>query len=186
MSTSYQPIDLDQGLVGAAVARAAKLPVFEGSHRKEAANLVGCIGEVVMERYFTVKGIEFERRLESTTEDYLVGRKFTLDVKTKDRTVVPKDYFDNSVPLYNHDHQRPDYYYFVSLLRDKSIDENDPRRFVKAFILGGMDINTLDRTGKRWEAGETDPSNGTKFWTACINLRMLDLLSNSQMLDIFR
>ncbi len=108
----------------------------------------------------------------------------TLDLKTKDRTVKPRIGYDNSVPLYNHEHQRPNYYFFVSLLRAPGADVEDIERFSTAFLLDGIDIETLDRVGKRWEAGQTDPSNGTTFWTACINVSMRQLFSCAQMLQI--
>ena len=105
-------------------------------------------------------------------------------MKTKDRTAKPKKHYDNSVPLYNHSHQRPNYYYFISLLR-KSHDNSDSiRRFSQAFIVGGIDLETLEKIGTRWKAGETDLRNGTKFWTDCINVSMEQLIDNQYMIEI--
>ena len=81
--------------------------------------------------------------------------------------------YDNSVPLYNHEHQRPDWYIFVSLLRDTSADKNDISRFREAHIVGAIDIVTLETIGKTWKEGETDPDNGTTFWTSCINVSVV-------------
>ena len=76
-----------------------------------------------------------------------------------------------------------DYYYFVSLLRDKQYEAGDDiRRFKEAFICGGKDLQSLEREGKQWNAGETDPSNGTTFWTACINVHMGQLICNNDMI----
>ena len=99
---------------------------------------------------------------------------------------MPKKHFDNSVPLYNHSHQRPDYYYFISLLRNSSDKSKNIRRFTHAFILGGIDLNTLEKKGKHWKKDEIDPSNGTKFWTDCINVSMELLLDNREMIGIFK
>lgn len=59
------------------------------------------------------KGIIFTPELEKTTHDYRINNLYTLDVKTKDRTVTPEINFDNSALLYNHRHQSPDYYLFL-------------------------------------------------------------------------
>jgi hypothetical protein len=101
--------------------RVASAPIYEGSHRKKQANEVGFLVEVLAEEWFVSNGILFDDHRETTQEDYFIDEKYTLDVKTKDRTVKPALSYDNSVPLYNHEHQRPDYYLFISLLRDKKV-----------------------------------------------------------------
>ncbi len=186
MAGGYRRLPLTRGLVEAAVARARSLPIFDYSHREFDANLVGCIGELVFETFLTYHQIQFQDSRQSTERDYIVGRSLTVDVKTKDRTVPPRKDFDNSVPLYNHEHQRPHYYYFVSLQRDRAADTSDPGRFTAAYLLGGIDLPRLDVVGVRWNAGQIDPANGTRFWTACLNVRMGDLHSNDEMLAAFR
>ena len=89
------------------------------------------------------------------------------------------------MPLYNHEHQRPDYYYFVSLLRDSQATPRSPARFIAANLVGGIDLETLDRDGTKWDKGQTDPSNGTTFWTACMNVTMAQLLPNAEILRRF-
>jgi len=37
-----------------------------------------------------------------------------------------------------------------------------------------------------WEANETDHDIGTTFWPSHINVSMADLLSNKEMLSIFK
>jgi len=73
----------------------------------------------------------------------LIEKHFTLDLKTKDRMVKPLLLYENSVPLYNHEHQPPDCYLFVSLLRDKNADEDEIRRFQEAghFLIQEMGQN---------------------------------------------
>ena len=150
--------------------------IFENSHRKREANQVGFLGEVVLEQFFTNEKIEFVNHTHETTHDYFIKQKYTLDLKTKDRTVIPKITFDNSVPLYNHAHQRPDFYYFISLLRERKNRSRKINRFTHAFILGGIDIKTLELVGRIWRAGQVDTANGTKFWTDCINISMKELI----------
>jgi hypothetical protein len=185
LATSYLKIDLERDLLERAYHQAQALPVFDNSHRGLDANYIGCIGEILVADYLERHGVKVDDDRETTTHDFRVGpSKFTVDVKTKDRTVAPKIFYDNSVPLYNHEHQRPDFYYFVSLYRPTNASKDDMFRFQQAFVIGGISIETLDSVGKKWEAGQVDPSNGTKFWTACANVSMAQLLSNKEMIDV--
>lgn len=184
MATHYKRLRLEPDLIALARERSEKLPIYDYSHRAREANIVGCIGEVAFECFLAHFGVEFEDCRQGTEYDYLVGG-YTVDVKTKDRTVRPRIEFDNSVPLYNHEHQRPAFYYFVSLERSAGSRLGVPQRFTAANMVGGIDIENLDRHGTRWEAGQTDPSNGTTFWTACMNVSMSQLLSNQEILRRF-
>jgi len=186
MTKTYTRLFLGREWLDIVYSRASNLPEYGFSHRKLQANYVGCIGEKVMTEFFQKHNIAFADDRHLTSHDFSIGGKITLDVKTKDRTVLPKIHYDNSVPLYNHEHQRPNYYYFVSLLRDRNSAESDIYRFKEAFILGGIDIQRLDKIGKKWGAGETDPTNGTKFWTACINVGMDDLIPNNEMISVLK
>jgi hypothetical protein len=186
MADGYRRISLTEDILCRAEERAKALPIFDYSHRAFEANLVGSIGEVVFEMFLDRHGIPFRDVTWSTERDYVVANGISVDVKTKDRTVYPRADYDNSVPIYNHDHQRPDYYYFVSLVRDAGAAAGDPRRFKAACILGAIDQERLDRQATRWEAGQTDPRNGTTFWTACLNVGMADLRSNAEMIALFK
>ena len=116
MAETYAGFSLSKEILDSAHKRALELPEYDYSHRKLQANFVGCIGELAFAEYIRLKGINFTDDRHETTHDFLISGRITLDVKTKDRTVKPKPNYDNSVPLYNHEHQRPDFYYFVSLL----------------------------------------------------------------------
>jgi len=184
-NSSYTSITLNDYFWDTAIERVKESPIYDGSHRGKQANEVGFLGEIVAEAWFNKHRLLFQDDRSKTTHDYILNKKITLDVKTKDRTVIPRTNFDNSVPLYNHNHQRPDYYLFISLLRDKQFDDDDIRRFKKAFIVGSIDIETLESTGKTWKAGEIDPSNKTKFWTDCINIPMDKLIPLNKTIKIF-
>lgn len=146
------------------------MKVYNNSYRKGNANFVGLLGEMVAEEWFNENQLNFIG--EKTTEhDYRISHdNRTIDVKTKDRTVDPRDNYDCSIPLYNKRHQIPDYYLFVSLTRDKKMDDNDPMRFKKAFILGAANQFAMHKFGLIWRKGQIDPSNKTKFWTDCLNV----------------
>ena len=104
MAVGFRRMKLTVELIDEAMERADSLPIFENSHRQEQANLVGCIGEIVFERYLAHHQVTFRNDTISTRRDYVIGNSLALDVKTKDRTVRQQRHFDNSVPLYNHPH----------------------------------------------------------------------------------
>ena len=73
----------------------------------------GAIGQAVFERLLEEEGIPFQVN-SVITHDYQVpaGR---LEVKTKERSVVPQPYHEASLYEYNQAWQRADWYGFVSL-----------------------------------------------------------------------
>jgi hypothetical protein len=168
-----------------ATKRASQLPIYEYSHREHDANVVGTLGEVVAEKWFRDNGILVDDERQVTTHDYRLANGRTIDVKTKDRTVKPQPHYDCSVPMYNHEHQRPDYYVFVSLQRSRNSDSS-ARSFKHAYLLGMSDQALLEKVGTVWEEGQVDPDNGTQFWTACINVRVADLVSPGEAVKILR
>lgn len=166
--------------------RASKQEVFERSHRGEEANEVGCLGEAVAEYWMNKRGITFTSQLEKTTHDYLISDSLTLDVKTKDRTVAPKENYDNSAPMYNHAHQRPDYFLFISLERKRADKKGNIRRFHTAYIMGSISYHELDRVGIPFFKDEADWRNNTKFWTDCLNVEMWQLIPLNETVHIFK
>lgn len=184
MARTFIKMTLSKEHWNLASERVESSKIFHNSHRKKEANQVGFLGEVVLEDFFTSRGVKFVDDRDKTTHDYLINGSITLDLKTKDRTVAPTLLYDNSVPLYNHDHQRPDYYYFISLLRNKLDRSEDINRFTDAYIVGGIDFDSLEETGTHWKKDQVDMTNGTKFWTDCINISMEALINNNEMLRI--
>ena len=183
MALTYRRKRLTPRHFDRAISQIETLPVFVGSHRKQQANEVGVLGEVVLEEFFQDHHLGYRDTRICTTHDYVMQSGATVDVKTKERTVRPKRYYDNSIPLYNHAHQRPDFFYFVSLMRTQDGATEGVRRFTEAHILGGIAWGQVDDLGVQRKAGEIDPSNGTQFWTDCLNISMADLLDNQVMID---
>ena len=127
--------ELNESIWSLAETRVKELPIYKNSHREVEANQVGVLGEIVTELWLSHLQIPYlDQKI--TTHDYLLTKvDKRLEVKTKDRTVVPFSDYDCSVPLYNHEHQIPDYYLFISLLRNKRFEGNNIRRFQRAYIL---------------------------------------------------
>jgi hypothetical protein len=159
--------------------RVASLPIYKNSHRGVKANQVGVMGELLAEIWFTSNGIDYYDE-KCTQYDYRLSNNETIDVKTKDRTVKPRANFDCSIPLYNHAHQKPDYYLYISLIRSKQDNTSDIRRYKGAYIMGASDQHMLVQQGVTWKKDQVDPSNGTKFWTDCINIKQNELFTVSQ------
>ena len=185
MECTFFRTELDDRHWGEAFRRSEELPIMNKSHRGYKANQVGCLGEVIIEEFFNDHGVYFRDDRSEYTHDYEINHRFTLDVKTKDRTVVPRVHYENSVPCYQMDYQKPDFYYFVSLYRDKGTDTTDIRRFTEGYIVGGINRNKLLKIGTLWEKDSIDDSNDTHFWTDCINIKMSDLIPNDSMVNIF-
>lgn len=185
MNTTYTKIALSDELLEEASRRSENMPIFTNSHRGKDANLVGAIREVVAEHWFCHHGIKYTNQTDETTHDYTINGIFKVDVKTKDRRFLPKGYYDNSVPLYNHEHQKPDHFLFISLLRDDGICETDVRKFTHACIVGGITYDEANKIGTVYEGGETDPSNGTTFWTSCLNIQMTDLIPLRELISMW-
>ncbi|QFU21270.1 hypothetical protein FM038_003325 [Shewanella eurypsychrophilus] len=178
--------EISQSILNMAQTQLAKTPIWKGSHRGADANQVGVLGELIVEQWLKDNGISFFDDRKATTHDYTLKDGKTFDVKTKDRTIKPRASDDCSVPLYNHEHQRPDYYIFVSLQRAKGDDSSDLTRFHTAHILGGMNLEQLDSLGVIWKAGQIDPSNNMKFWTDCKNVKVEQLASPKIVKDKWR
>ena len=121
----------------------------------------GKLGELVAYEYLTKCGVQFEE-IDCSEYDavfYSLNNKYTLEVKTKERTVAPKEDYECSAFAYNQDHQKPDYYIFISLLADKTKGREDITRFTRAYILGSMSGADFDAHSRSLDTGYIDPTN---------------------------
>jgi hypothetical protein len=149
-----------------AQARSEILGELDRSMRGTQANQVGALGELIGMDYLRSCGVEIEEVF-STSYDVRVkidGDWKTLEFKTKERTVVPQPFYDCTVPAYNHDHQRPDFFLFISLVSSGKSDQI--RRFSRAFILGSITLERFEELATPWSPSQTDQSNG---WTPTID-----------------
>ncbi|MBU2875544.1 hypothetical protein [Marinobacter salexigens] len=179
-------LSIPEWIYAEAELRASRLPVFDYSRRKEEANVVGCLGEVIAEHWMRAKNIGFASQLNETKHDYLINNSLTIDVKTKDRTVVPKIHYEATVPLYNHSHQIPDYFLFISLHRKSNKAPGSIRQYEHAYILGAISYGELCEAGIQFYKDETDWRNGTKFWTDCLNVQVGQLVPVKETIEIFK
>jgi len=169
-------IDLTDTLIEKA-NRYSKDRVYKRSMRGEKGTNIGAIGEFVLIEYLENNGLKVEDNRdnkEATKYDLLVEGNM-VEVKTKDRTVVPKLFYECSVPLYNHEHQKPNWFFFLSLLRKNS-------SFKEAYILGGITYSDMERDGIVINKGEVDSRNGWLCNESCINITIEELTIPVDML----
>jgi len=154
----------------AAQARAEAVGELTRSMRGAQANQVGALGELIGMDYLRSCGVEIEEVF-NTRYDVRVkinGDWKTLEFKTKERTVVPQPHYDCTVPAYNHDHQRPDFFLFISLLSSGKSDQIT--RFGRAFILGSITWERFQDCATPWSPNQTDLSNGWTPTIECYNV----------------
>jgi hypothetical protein len=60
------------------------------------------------------------------------------------------------------------------------------RKFDKAYILGSISYQELDKIGIPFFEDEKDWRNGTKFWTDCLNVEMWQLIPLKETIEIFK
>lgn len=167
-------MNIHQGHINYAQNLINTKPVYNLSHRGIAANQVGFLGEALVVDFLNKHDIQFSS-VNLTTHDLELSSGLRIEIKTKDRTVRPKNDFDCTLPLYNHNHQQPDIYIFVSLIRNGGSDSSSLSRFTEGWILGVASPELMRTKGKVWRSGQIDFSNGTKFWTDCLNISIGEL-----------
>ena len=155
------------------------IPILKNSIRGKDANLIGSIGEVLFERFIQDEGLTLEketREKEKYNHDFVIEGEFTVDVKTKDRSVVPKSNYDCTVAQKTLDHQDPDYFYFISLLKKGGV-------FTDGYLLGAIDTPNLYMRGETWKAGEVDARNGKTIRVDCVSIEIKNLIGNDEFLN---
>jgi len=149
--------------------KAENLGELRNSIRKGGGNEAGFLGEEA-----TIMAYP-HAYVDNTYEHDIILHGYKIEVKSKDRTVVPKPNYECSVSDYN-THQKADLYVFTSLLRT---DDG----YTDAYILGYSSPYYYFRNARKILRGETDPTNN---WTAscdCYNLRISKLIPPEMLND---
>ena len=138
-------------------SRAATLPLLKNSIRKGEGSLVAYIGEEVVKN--VLKG-----EIKDTYDYDIIYKNTKVDVKTKERTVAPKPYYECSVADFN-TKQHCDEYAFVSVLNTMEA----------AWYLGKISKVDFYKTATFHEKGEIDPDNNFVFKADCYNISISEL-----------
>lgn len=125
-----------------AKVRAEALPLLNNSIRKGKGAIVAYLGEAVVKRVLNGK-------IEDTYDyDVTYGNSMKVDVKTKERTVPPRENYNCTVADFN-TKQKCDEYAFVSVLNDHSA----------AWYLGKISKEGFYKEAKFYKEGELDPDS---------------------------
>lgn len=146
-----------------ALERAREMGELRNSIRHGEGNLVGFIGEIIVNEY--IKGALVN------TYDYDILREgIKFDVKSKETTVKPKSYYECSIADYN-PNQDCDYYIFTRVLNDHS----------KCWILGVKSKEAYFKESRFLKKGQIDGTNKFVVKADCHNLE----ISKLQPIDSF-
>jgi len=137
--------------------RAATLPLLKNSIRQGEGSLVAYIGEEVAKNVLNGE-------IKDTYDYDIVYQNMKVDVKTKERTVAPKPYYECSVADFN-TKQDCDEYAFVSVL-------NTLR---EAWYLGKISKSDFYKKAIFHRKGEIDSANNFTFKADCYNIPISEL-----------
>jgi hypothetical protein len=137
--------------------RASKLPLLKNSIRRGEGSLVAYIGEEIAKT--VLKG-----EIKDTYDYDIVYQNVRVDVKTKERTVAPKPYYECSVADFN-TRQNCDEYAFVSVLDTLK----------EAWYLGKISKLDFYKKAIFHRKGEVDPANNFTFKADCYNIPISSL-----------
>jgi hypothetical protein len=156
-----EEINITNAMLLRARSRAAKMPKLKNSIRHQRGKLVGLLGEEIVKKFFNVPVKQDEAGYEF---DIVSPDGLRLEVKTKERSVVPKLNYECSVARYN-DKQDCDLYVFVSVLNDYS----------KGWVCGWLSPKSFKKKSTKFKKGDKDPSNNFTFRADCRNIKISDL-----------
>jgi hypothetical protein len=130
------------------------------STRGLAGAQVGKLGELVAYEYLEKCKVDFDvvDLISHDVEFRVGGIGQTLEVKTKERSVVPKEDYECSLYEYTADIQQPDFYLFISLYSQWKGSE-DINRFTKAYVLGSISSYEFDKKCRSLGTDFVDVSN---------------------------
>lgn len=142
--------------------KAEDMGELKNSIRKGSGNVVGFLGELMVEEYLKQHGA-----IEDNTYNYDISfENIKLEIKTKERRGSPKPEYDCSIAKYN-TKQQCDWYFFVS------IDNNHNY----AWLLGAEKKADYFAKAREYKKGDIDPSNGFVFKADCFNVAISELSS---------
>ena len=184
MSDRIPLISITGPMVEKALIRSEKVAALNGSILGKPANYVGCLGEIVIESWLTLRGIYFVYEGAKKLPDYRVmykGGEMVVEVKTKDRTVVPKRHYAATIPADQLARQHPDWFVFVSLFRPRGSQIDDPYRFTEAYIVGAFHGAEYKSKAQLLRAGDQD--DGMTILKDCYNLPISYLFNADDMVQ---
>jgi hypothetical protein len=168
--TGFLRVDLTVEMYERALIKAEEIGRLNNSIREGTGNLVGALGEEIV--VYALGAIPQN----TYHHDVLwCGRKF--EVKSKDRTSRPQQYFDGSVAATN-TRQRTDYYLHCSLFRPWGTEI-----FTQGYICGFIEKDRYYKLARFLRKGETEGSNDFIVQADCFNVAYSDMYTFEPFLE---
>lgn len=140
--------------------RSLNMGILPGSYTKGAGNMVGCLGEVAVEKYLRNAEYVGDQKF-----DYdFVYRKKNIEVKSKSCGGLPKGDYSAFINGKKNKLDKNDVHFFTRIKRDLSV----------VYLLGWLDNNTIRQKATYRLKGDTDP-DGYTFKSAGYQLLIKDL-----------
>lgn len=178
-------INITPRMVKIAIEYARDKENCKNSHRGDQGQFVGSLGEVVFEELLKSATFEYEACLNETKYDYKVlGLKF--EVKTKERSVRVRPSYECTVPASLCTHQKPDFFYFISLYRTPGAEKSSQYRFQFAEMLGGMESGEFNSKSVFIKKNDMNQRNGMVPFRDIRNVYIKDLVSNEEIFKKLR
>ena len=156
--------------------RADNMPFIHGSRRPPSeASIVGCYGELVVERFLTENGVPFRADYDKF-HDLVFPNGKTVEVRTKDRNVAPRYDYECSIPANNYDKQYANMFMFVSIRRIDNRFHTKAEHYSDAYILGVMSRKRFDDVKVLWDKGSSNSSNNWTSSNPCYNVYINQLM----------
>ena len=170
-------IPWDSRMVDRARTKAKKLGGIKNSILKGGGNAAGYLGEEAVASYIKAKIISCDEGNDKYDYDIWSNDERRIEVKTKRRTVEPKDYFDVSIAKTSV-HQRPDLYIFVSIEFENMKIVKGKRNYFgikNIWIVGQAEPEDYFSRANIWRAGDIDKRNGFKTHVDMYNLPISEI-----------
>lgn len=169
-------IRFEKWMIKEALRKADELGCINNSITKGRGNLTGYLSEIALSEYLKCKNVSCDEGVDKYDYD-LIKNGVKIDVKTKRRTVDPKDYYEVSIAETSK-HQKTDFYAFTSItFREKRGTGRNRKYFgiESIWLCGFISKNKYFRLAKHLKAGDIDESNGFTVHSNMYNLPISEL-----------
>lgn len=175
---TYKKFSLTDQMLKRVWDESSRIQIYNGSRRGRNGNFIGLLGEKIVHSW--LKENQIDCVCENQIDHDIKSGKHRIEVKTKDRTVDPLPHYEASVPQYVYEAQAPDFYFFVSLKRDRNARRVWYRTFRVGFILGYLSREEFNRVKYSEKRGYK--SNGAYFFCDAWNCKISDLRQPAEVL----
>jgi len=164
-------------MIARAVKKAEMLGSLNNSITQGKGNAAGYLGEEAVASYLNAEIVSSDEGTNKFNHDLILLDGRSAEVKTKRRTVPPKDFYEVSIAKTS-THQKPDLYIFVSI-QFKERNKDGAYKGVKdIWIVGQKTPEAYFDLAELWTKGKIDSTNNFTTHADMYNLAInkLDVL----------